>query len=67
MQRTTLQAFSDKNFTRKVGTQELAAASAGPPAFRKQLELCCIFPEVRKRRRTEVPAELRCGALRCVA
>jgi len=45
--------------------QQLAAASGVPPAFHKQLETCCIFPQVR--RAGCVPAELRCGAMRCVA
>jgi len=42
-------------------TQELAAASGTPPAFRKQLELCCIFRT--SATVSNIPAELRCGVL----
>ena len=44
-------------------TQELAAASGVPPAFRKQLEQCCIFPQVSKCRRRAGGIAVQCGAL----
>jgi len=48
-------------------TQELAASSGTPPAFRKQLELCCICPHSHKSASADgEPAELRCGVPRCV-
>ena len=53
----------DNNVAKKSVTQELAAASGVPPAFRKQLEPCCTFPHVRKGCRLRA-AELLCDALR---
>jgi len=44
MQRNASVFRSTKHRENKSITQELAAASGVPPAFRKQLELCCILP-----------------------
>jgi len=48
--------------------QELAPASGVPPALRKQSEPRCIFSQSCKSASAcGVPAELQCGALRCIA
>jgi len=69
--RTAPQAFSvgQKLREKKSVTQELAAASSVPPAFRKQVEQCCIFPhspQVWRCRRRAVGIAVWCAALRPV-
>ena len=69
MQRTVPQAFSvrQQSLEKQWVTRKLAAASGVPLAFRKRLESCCIFAQVRKCRQRSLPAELRCDVLLRVA
>jgi len=64
-QRTVPQALGpypfDKNVAKSIGNTR--GSQRRFAAFRKQLKLCCIFPQVRKCRRRVGGIAVRCGSL----